>query len=34
MYEQAIAFFKENHKDKVVPALEAELARVKSGQRK
>jgi hypothetical protein len=34
MYEQAIAFFKENHKDKVVPALEAELARVKNGQRK
>jgi hypothetical protein len=34
MYEQAIAFFKENHKDKVVPALEAELTRIKNGQRK
>jgi len=34
MYEQAIAFFKENKKAKYIPALESELARVRQGQRR
>jgi hypothetical protein len=34
MYEQAIAFFKENQKDKVAAALETELDRVRRGERR
>jgi hypothetical protein len=34
MYEQAIAFFKENQKDKVATALETELDRVRRGERR